>query len=157
MSNVPDTLRVIDGEYDEWVLLKKIFDDAKIADTVQTISCDTRDFALGWNFKQPEPYKKAECGLERRSNDGLARMRRLKDSPAIGDYLIEPSEIVHGSRNSARNPEGSMRTGACCQRPLTAATTGISNISASSGMRVAVLWCATHTGCRSSGGRFTTT
>ena len=94
MTNEQEVLRVIDGEYDDWVMLKKIVDDAKIADAVQTISCDTRDFALGWNFEQPESYKKAACGLERRSNEGLARMRRLKDSPAIGDYLIEPSEIV---------------------------------------------------------------
>lgn len=94
MSNVPDILRVIDGEYDEWVLLKKIVDDAEIADSVKTISCDTRDFALGWNFKRPEPYKKAECGLEVRSNEGLARMKRIEQSPALKDYLIEPSEIV---------------------------------------------------------------
>ena len=94
MSNVPDILKVIDGEYDEWVLLKKIVDDAEIADSVKTISCDTRDFALGWNFKRPEPSKKAECGLEVRSNEGLARMKRIEYSPALNDYLIEPSEIV---------------------------------------------------------------
>lgn len=94
MSTIPDKLVVISGVYDDWIPLQRIDDEVAIVDEVQTISCDTRDFALGWNFKKPEPYKKAECGLERRSNEGLARMRRLKDSPAIGDYLIEPSEIV---------------------------------------------------------------
>lgn len=94
MSSIPDILKVIDGEYDEWVPLKRIVDDVAIADAVQTIYCDTRDFALGWNFKPLVPFKKASCGLERRTNEGLARMRRLKDSPAIGDYLIECNEIV---------------------------------------------------------------
>lgn len=94
MSNIPDVLKIIDGEYDDWVPIKQISDDATISPGVETISCDTRDFALGWNFKQPESYKKAECGLEVRTNEGLARMCRLKGSPAIGDYLIERSEIV---------------------------------------------------------------
>lgn len=94
MSAIPDKLVVISGEYDDWVPLQRIDDEATIADDVQTISCDTRDFALGWNFKKPEPYKKAECGLEVRTNEGLARARRIANSKALGDYLIEPGEIV---------------------------------------------------------------
>ena len=94
MSNIPEVLKVIDGEYDEWVSLKQVADDAIIADTVKTLSCDTRDFALGWNFKKPEPYKKAECGLEVRTNEGLARASRIERSKALGDYLIEHGEIV---------------------------------------------------------------
>ena len=94
MSNIPEILNVISGEYDEWVPLKQIADDATIVDEVKTISCDTRDFALGWNFKKPEPYKKAECGLEVRTNEGLARASRIEHSKALGDYLIETGEIV---------------------------------------------------------------
>lgn len=94
MNKVPENLRVIDGKYEDWVPLKIIVDDAKIVDEVQTISCDTRDFALGWNFKKPEPYKKADCGLEYRTNEGLARARRIEHSKALVDYLIEPVEIV---------------------------------------------------------------
>lgn len=94
MNKIPDILKFIDGEYEDWVPLKQIVDDVKIADTVMTISCDTRDFALGWNFKKPEPYRKAECGLENRTNEGLARARRIEHSKALGDYLIEPGEIV---------------------------------------------------------------
>lgn len=94
MNKVPEILRVIDGEYEDWVPLKIIVDDAKIVDEVQTISCDTRDFAMGWNFKKLEPYKKAECGLEDRTNEGLARARRIEHSKALGDYLIEHGEIV---------------------------------------------------------------
>lgn len=94
MSNIPEVLNVIDGEYDEWVPLKQVADDAKIANTVKTLSCDTRDFALGWNFKRPEPFKRAECGLEVRTNDGLARARRIEQSKSISDYLIDPDEIV---------------------------------------------------------------
>lgn len=48
MSNIPEILNVISGKYDEWVPLKRIQDDATIVDEVKTISCDTRDFALGW-------------------------------------------------------------------------------------------------------------
>lgn len=94
MSTIPDKLVVISGVYDDWVPLKRIPDDATIVDEVKTISCDTRDFALGWNFKKPEPYKKAECGLEVRTNEGLARASRIEHSKALGDYLIEPGEIV---------------------------------------------------------------
>lgn len=94
MSSIPEVLNIIDGEYDEWVPLKQIADDAKIANTVKTLSCDTRDFALGWNFKRPEPFKRAECGLEVRTNDGLARARRIEQSRSISDYLIDPDEIV---------------------------------------------------------------
>lgn len=94
MSNIPEILNVISGEYDYWVPLKRIPDDATIVDEVKTISCDTRDFALGWNFKKPEPYKKADCGLEYRTNEGLKRARRIENSKALGDYLIEHGEIV---------------------------------------------------------------
>lgn len=94
MNKIPDILKFIDGEYEDWVPLKIIVDDAKIVDEVQTISCDTRDFALGWSFEKPGPFMKAECGLEVRSNEGLARVRRIEHSKALGDYLIEPREIV---------------------------------------------------------------
>ena len=94
MSNIPEILIIIDGEYDSWIPLKQVIDNAKVADSVETISCDTRDFAIGWDFKRPEPFKRADCGLEIRTNEGLARMRRLKDSPALSDYLIEATKIV---------------------------------------------------------------
>lgn len=90
----PDILKVIDGEYDEWIPIKNIDDDVEIVPRVETIYCDTRDFALGWDFEQPEPFLKADCGLECRTNEGIARMRRIKQSPAIGDYLIESSQII---------------------------------------------------------------
>ena len=91
---VPDILKVIDGTYDGWVPLKNIVDGAEIAERVLSIYCDTRDFALGWNFEKPKSYKKAECGLEVRTNEGLARMKRLENSSAVNNYLIEPKEIV---------------------------------------------------------------
>ena len=89
-----EIIKVIDGEYDKWVPLKRIDPQAEIADRVQTISCDTRDFALGWQFKQPEPYKKATCGLEYRTNDGLKQIEKLKRNGKIADCLIEPPEIL---------------------------------------------------------------
>lgn len=94
MNNVPDILKIIDDEYEEWIPLKIIVDNAEIADRVKAMWCDTRDFAIGWNFKKPEPYRKAECRLEDRTNEGLARVRRIEHSKALQDYLIEPGEIV---------------------------------------------------------------
>lgn len=94
MRNTPEILTVIDGEYAEWIPLKQISDEVKVAEDVKKIYCDTRDFALGWNFKKLEPFKKPECGLEVRSNEGIARIRRIEHSPALGNYLIEPGEIV---------------------------------------------------------------
>ena len=94
IKSLPESLKAIDGEYEEWVHLWRIPDDVEISAGVETISCDTRDFALGWSFNQPKSYKKAECNLEKWTNEGLARMNRLRQSPAIGDYLIAPSEII---------------------------------------------------------------
>lgn len=89
-----DKLRLIDGEYDDWVSLKDIEQDAEIAARVETLYCDTRDFALGWNFKQVEPYKKASIGLEYRTNEGLKQIEKLKRNGKIADCLIEPHEIL---------------------------------------------------------------
>ena len=49
----------IEGEYDEWISVKDISKDAEIDDSVQMLYTDTRDFAIGWNFEQPEYYKDA--------------------------------------------------------------------------------------------------
>lgn len=106
MRNLPDVLRIIDGEYEEWVPVKTIVDDVEIAARVQTISCDTRDFALGWNFKQPKPCKKPDCNMDMWDNEGIARMRRLKDSPAIGDYLIDCAEIIPWLKNLCEKSGG---------------------------------------------------
>ena len=89
-----DKLRIIDGEYDDWVSLKDIEQDAEIAARVETLYCDTRDFALGWNFKPVEPYEKAECGLEHRTNEGLKQIEKMKRNGQIADCLIEPHEIL---------------------------------------------------------------
>lgn len=90
-----EIIRTIDGEYDDWVSLQRL--DAQtttIADTVQTISCDTRDFALGWNFNQPERYEDDSCGLEHRSNEGLAHMAELMAKGDMQPYVIEQQEIL---------------------------------------------------------------
>ena len=55
-----EKLKVIDGEYTEWVSVHEIYLDADIADTVQVINCDTRDFAIGWLFERPSIHEKAE-------------------------------------------------------------------------------------------------
>ena len=89
-----EIMKLIDGEYDDWVSLKRIDPQAEIAESVQTISCDTRDFALGWNFKQPELYKRAEGGFEYRTNEGLKQIEKMKRNGKISDCLIDTSEIL---------------------------------------------------------------
>ena len=89
-----EKLTIIDGEYDHWVSLRRIEPTATIADTVQTISCDTRDFHLGWNFKQPEMFKKADCGYEYRTNEGLTALAKMIKNGSIADCEIEPTEIL---------------------------------------------------------------
>ena len=61
----------IEGEYDEWVSITDISKDAEIDDSVQILYVDTRDFALGWNFEQPNYYENAACGSEYKTNNGL--------------------------------------------------------------------------------------
>ena len=54
----------IEGEYDEWVSVKDISNDAEIDDSVQILYADTRDFAVGWRFEQPNYYENAEFRYE---------------------------------------------------------------------------------------------
>ena len=59
-----EKLKVIDGEYTDWVSVHEIDLDADIADTVQVINCDTRDFAIGWLFERPSIHEKAEFNFD---------------------------------------------------------------------------------------------
>lgn len=89
-----ELLKVIQGESEHWVELKMIHRDLKIESDVQTISCDTRDFAIAWGVTQPEPYKKTDCNHEYWTNNGLKRMEELKQSDMLQEYLIQPDEIL---------------------------------------------------------------
>ena len=84
----------IEGEYDEWISVNDISKDAEIDDSVQILYVDTRDFALGWNFKQPDYYPDADCGFERNSNIGLEKLRNLLHVTNRGRYTINKSEII---------------------------------------------------------------
>ena len=118
-----EIIRTIDGEYDDWVSLQRL--DAQtttIADTVQTISCDTRDFALGWNFNQPERYEDDSCGLKHRSNEGLAHMAELMAKGDMQPYVIEQQAAPMVLTNpyahlyDAPKPKPVYYDGPCCQR-----------------------------------------
>jgi len=89
-----EMLKKIERECCEWIALNRIDKEVVIAENVQVISCDTRDFALSWSFKQPEPYKKANCNYEFWANEGLQMIQRLKQEGCLEDYLIEPTEIM---------------------------------------------------------------
>lgn len=84
----------IEGEYDKWVSVKDISRDAEIDDSVQILYVDTRDFAVGWNFEQPNYYENAKCGYERNSNNGLEKLRNLFYVSNRSKYTISKSEII---------------------------------------------------------------
>ena len=87
-------INIIEGEYDEWVSVKDISKDAEIDDSVQILYADTRDFAVGWNFEQPNYYENSECGYERNSNNGLGKLRNLFYVSNRSKYTISKSEII---------------------------------------------------------------
>ena len=87
-------INIIEGEYDEWVSVKDISMDAEIDDSVQILYVDTRDFAVGWNFEQPNYYENAKCGYERNSNNGLGKLRNLFYVSNRSKYTISKSEII---------------------------------------------------------------
>ena len=87
-------INIIEGEYDEWVSVKDISMDAEIDDSVQILYVDTRDFAVGWNFEQPNYYENAKCGYERNSNNGLEKLRNLFYVSNRSKYTISKSEII---------------------------------------------------------------
>lgn len=93
-NNMEEMLKKIERDCCEWIALNRIDKEVVIAENVQVISCDTRDFALSWSFKQPEPYKKANCNYEFWANEGLQMIQRLKQEGGLEEYLIEPNEIV---------------------------------------------------------------
>lgn len=84
----------IDNEYPHWVSVNCISLVAKIADTVQVINCDTRDFAIGWQFEKPKVIKKADCNWERWHNEGLAKLYSVLHKQNREKYTIEAKDIL---------------------------------------------------------------
>lgn len=84
----------IEGEYDEWISVQQIDPNYEIDPSVQQIYCDTRDFAIGWNFEQPQIYENDECGYERRSNKGIKNLRNLFTIDNRHNYTINENEII---------------------------------------------------------------
>ena len=84
----------IEGKYDEWISVKDIPKDAEIDDSVQMLYVDTRDFAIGWNFEQPNYYENAECGYKCNTNNGLEKLRNLFSVSNRSKYMISKSEII---------------------------------------------------------------
>ena len=96
----------IDGEYDDWVQLNKIDLKATIADNVKVVSCDTRDFALGWQFEYPKEVEKPECGLDYRENEGLKKLSELKYAKNTDPFMIGSSEILEWLDNLCKRTGG---------------------------------------------------
>ena len=101
-----EKLRIIDGEYDDWVSLTLIDDDTPIAETVQVIYCDTRDFALGWNFEQPKKAENPDCGFDRGMNEGFSKVEQLYSAENPYNYLIPGKEIVGWLKSLCEIPLG---------------------------------------------------
>lgn len=89
-----DKINLIDGEYGSWVSVNHLNFDAEIADRVQVIYCDTRDFAIGWNFEKPKVHKNAKCGYECNQNKGLQRLYSLFTKENREKYTINKKDII---------------------------------------------------------------
>lgn len=89
-------LNKLEGTYDDWLPLEEINLDAEISSEIKRINCDTRDFALGWNFEHPKLYIKANCGFERESNKGLSKLFNLstKSKDTRDKYTINEKDII---------------------------------------------------------------
>lgn len=89
-----EKLKVIDGEYPDWVSVNEIELDACIADDVRVINCDTRDFAIGWQFEKPTVFKKAECNYEIWHNKGLRNLYSILKKKDNKKYSIDKKDIL---------------------------------------------------------------
>lgn len=89
-----EKLKVIDGKYSDWVSISKIEPDADIADSVWVINCDTRDFAVGWQFEKPKVCKKAECNYEIWHNKGLRSLYSVIKKKDREKYSINKKDIL---------------------------------------------------------------
>lgn len=87
-------MNILDGVYDTWVSVENFNLDAEIADRVQVIYCDTRDFAIGWNFEKPKVYKNPNCGLEYNTNKGLSKLYSLFKKQNREKYTIDKKDIL---------------------------------------------------------------
>lgn len=106
-------IKLIDGEYDDWVDLDRIFKNAEIADSVKVISCDTRDFAIGWNFEYVKPFEDETCGLEANTNEGLRKLHKLIVNKTLDDYVIEKGEILDWLNKLCERTGGDERNWRC--------------------------------------------
>ncbi len=84
----------IAGEYDDWVVINKIAPEAEIDDGIQILYCDTRDFAMGWQFKQPEITKEDGSNHDRWCNEGVRNLKNLQRTPNRDKYIIPKGEII---------------------------------------------------------------
>lgn len=87
-------INLIDGEYGSWVSVNHLDFDAEIADRVQVIYCDTRDFAIGWNFEKPKVHKNAKYGYECNQNKGLQKLYSLFTKENREKYIINKKDII---------------------------------------------------------------
>lgn len=75
-------------KYADWVSVNCFELDAEIPDNVQTIYCDTRDFALAWGDKLPEIDNSAY------TNDGLRSFFNLIKLKNRTNYVIDKKDIL---------------------------------------------------------------
>lgn len=88
-----DKLNCLD-KHTDWVTVDSFNLDAEIPDSVQSIYCDTRDFALTWNDKLPGIDKNAHMNSEVNNNDGLNEFFNLIRLNNRENYVIDKKDIL---------------------------------------------------------------
>ncbi len=83
-----------DKEYDHWLPVNSIAEDAEITDNVQMLYCDTRDFAIGFNDERPKIHKNPDCGFDRRWNEGLSKLYSLLKKSNREKSTINKKDIL---------------------------------------------------------------
>lgn len=90
-------INILDRKYEDWISVNDFDLNAKIADKIQVIYCDTRDFFIGWDFKQPKINKNANYNYEYNQNKGLQKFYKIvkkKDNKKREKYTINKKDIL---------------------------------------------------------------
>ena len=89
-----EQLKTITGEYPDWVSVKNIDPHAQLDDSIKVISCDTRDFAIGWQFKNPTVNKKTDYNYEYWVNKGLSKLYSVFRKQNREKWAINKNDII---------------------------------------------------------------
>lgn len=98
-----------------WLPIGTFASDAEIADDVQVIHCDTRDFYILASQNKPEIVKGADCNWEDWHNKGLSRLHKLFTKTNREKYAISRNEILGWLKNLCEETGGYERDWRCLE------------------------------------------